>query len=175
MAPSTSAAAPWTILVFQRGHAEWPLTTVCFGDVRPTHRLGSITSGVHSVAQILEIALQIGLVALHRLSIDPGTGVALETPKGTPQCLHVDMMQQGREPGPLIPLGSLVHPLQMQRQDAPALRPALLALQQAPLGLAPSLHPLVAFEGFTGTMSQSDSRPRLGVVLWSSLAPRPHR
>ncbi|CDX38083.1 hypothetical protein MPLDJ20_220045 [Mesorhizobium plurifarium] len=85
----------------------------------------------------------------------------------------VDMMQQGRKPGLGSLLGRRVHPLEVRRQCTPALCPDLGFLSGLPSGWSLPSTRLVSFDGFTGTMNQSDSRPQLGQQLWQYLAAVP--
>ncbi len=83
------------------------------------------------------------------------------------------MMKKRREPSRTISSRHFVHTLKVRRQLTSALRPTLRRFRLVSSGLIPSLHHLVSFDRFHGTMNQSDSRPQLGLLLWFPLRQAP--
>ena len=73
------------------------------------------------------------------------------------------------------PTSRLVHPHEVGRQSSPALCPDSGLLAWGPSKPVPSLHHLVSFGDFSGTMNRSDSRAQLSIALRFSLALHPHR
>jgi len=69
----------------------------------------------------------------------------------------------------------LVHPVEWIGSRNPALRPEGSFHSRGLAKPVPSLHHVVSFRDFAGTMNRSDSRPQLSVTLRLSLARRPHR
>lgn len=92
-----------------------------------------------ALAEIPEVSLQILLVRRHRHPIDPRTRQPLLSPERSFERRHVDMVQQGSEPGLGGPLGRCVHPREVGRQGCPALRPDPGLGARDPPGLVPSL------------------------------------
>ena len=156
-------------------HAERSLTAIRFRDENAAHRQRPVTPRVHPLAKILQFRLKILLVGSNRLPVDSCACAPFETPERSLQCDDIDVMQQCGEPSLLVTLRCLVHPPEFQRQGEPTLRPDPSFLRRTPSRPAPSLPHLVSFGRFHGTMSQSDSRPRLSALLRLSLAARPRR
>src|SRR5262249_39419395 len=86
------------------------------------------------------LTVQIFLVARDCFPVDSRSSPPLHATKCALQRRNIHVMQQRREPCPLVPPCCLVHPRKARRQGSPALRPALGALARNPLGLVPSLH-----------------------------------
>ena len=64
-------------LVFQRGNADGPLSSVRLGDVYPLDRLGPVRSALQSSGQVLEIPLKVLAIHAPRYAVYPGRGVPL--------------------------------------------------------------------------------------------------
>jgi len=149
-------------LVLQSRNAERALPAVGFRDVDTPNRLWPVTARVEACAEIPEVSLQVLLVRRHRHPIDPRTCQPLLSPERSFERRSVDMVQQGCEPGLGGPSGRRVHPREVGRQGFPALRPDLGLDARGPPGWSLPSARLVSFDGFIGTMDQSDSRPQLG-------------
>ena len=154
-------------LVLQRRHAERPLTAVRFRDVHAPHRLRPVAPACAPARTgRCSFACRFLLVARRPFPIDSRTRLPLQPPERALQRLHVDMMQQRREPGLLV---SRWLPRSPARGWA-ARRPGSASGPWPPRCGLPSGRPLpsarlVSFGGFIGTMNRSDSRPRLGGAL----------
>jgi hypothetical protein len=129
---------------------------------------------VDACVQALEISLQVLLILLHRYPIDSRTRRAPLSAERSFERVDIDVMQQGREPRPARSRGRRVHTLKMRQQGLPALCLALRRFQRDPHRPAPSLHHVVSFHGFRGTMGRSDFQPRCS-QLRLSLAGCPRR
>src|SRR5215469_1326133 len=170
MAFSTSTAARCTILSSSAVTPSGRCRPVGFGDVYPTHRLGSVCSAFQSMGKVLEVFLEGLAVVPPRLSVHARRSFLLQREVSQPQRFQmVDMVQERRESQLLILLCCLTYPLQRTARVFPARCPGRVLLGQVPFGQTASLHPL---------------RPRWpGVVrglrryYWSVRLPRsvPHR
>ena len=133
-------------LIFQHRHSERPKLTrlAHLGDVRPTHRLGSIGSSLESLREILKIPLQLLSVVPPRLAVDPWSSFAPEREVCRTQPLNViNVVQERCEPLSLIPPCCLTYPLKRAGHAWPALSPGHVTFKQIPLGQPPSVHRLL--------------------------------
>ena len=161
-------------LVLERGETEGPLASIGFRDVGPQHWLGPVLTAVDACVQSLEISRQILLILVHRHPIDSWTRRAPLPPERPFERGDIDVMQQSREPRPACSRGRRVHTLKVRQQGLPALRLTLRRFQRDPRRPSPSLHHVVSFHGFNGTMGRSDFQPRCR-QLRLSLAGCPRR
>src|SRR6267154_626644 len=129
--------------VFQRRDSERSLPPVGLRDKHPTHQLRSIRSSLQPFGKVLEIPLQFLPVVPPRLPVHARRGFLLQSKVGYPQRFQVvDVVQERREPQPLILSCCLAYPLQRTGRVVPARCPGRVLLWQVPFGQASSLHPL---------------------------------
>ncbi len=116
---------------------------VSFGDVYPTHRLGTVRSPLQPLGEVLEVVLKGLAVVPPRLTVHPWSRFSLQTEIGRAQCFRViDVVQERGEPHLLILACCLTYPLQRTGRAVPARCPGRVLLLRISLGQAPSLHPL---------------------------------
>jgi len=161
-------------LVFERGEAKRPFASIGFRDVGAEHWFGPVLAAVDACVQALEVSLQVLLILVHRHPIDSWTRRAPLPPECSFERGDIDVMQQSREPRPACSQGRRVHTLKVRQQGLPAQRLALRRFRRVPRRSAPSLHHVVSFHGFSGTIGRSDFQPRCD-QLRLSLADRPRR
>ena len=157
-------------LIFQHRHSERPKLTrlAHLGDVRPTHRLGSIGSSLESLREILKIPLQLLSVVPPRLAVDPWSSFAPEREVCRTQPLNViNVVQERCEPLSLIPPCCLTYPLKRAGHAWPALSPGHVTLKQIPLGQPPSVHRLLGLRLSFVRRLCSYFRSAALFVLWS--------
>jgi hypothetical protein len=108
-------------LVFQRGYAEGPLSTVRLRDVGAPYRLRPVLASMHARAQIAQVLCEVLFVRLHRDPVDSRRCPPPLSPERTMKRVLVYMVQECSESG----LGSAtrcrVHSLKMRRPRDPTL------------------------------------------------------
>ena len=125
--------------VLQGRNTERTPPAVGFRDIDAPDRLWPVAPGVDPCAEIMEIGLQVLLVAGHRYPIDSRACLPLLTPERSFERLDIDVMQQGGEAGLDGRAGRCVHPCEVGWQSSPAQCPDPAILAWVPSELAPSL------------------------------------
>ena len=129
-------------LVLERGNPEWPLASVRLRDVDPPDRLRSVRPPLQARREVHEVILQLLPVGPPRFTIDSRCRVPLEAKVRLAQGLDaVDVVQERREPSPLVRLRCLPYAVPRTEHALPALSPGRVLRTRIPLGLPPSLRP----------------------------------
>jgi len=97
---------------------------------------------MHPLVQILDPAIEIGLVGPPRQPVNARGGVAFEREKRRSEHRSADVMEERGEPLLLVSPCGLSYALQRLGHAFPVLRPARALLARVPLGPGPSLHQL---------------------------------
>jgi hypothetical protein len=95
--------------VFQSGDAQGTLSLVRFRDVGSLGRLRSIRSLMHTTVEIGQPRIEVRLILLPRYAIDARCRASLEGVEAVLESRHRDMVEQRREPCPLLPTCDFPH------------------------------------------------------------------
>ena len=106
-------------------------------------RLRPVRSSSQAFGEVDEMCFELLSVGPPRLPVHPSCRVPLEAEVSLTQGLDVvDVVQERREPSPLVRLRCLPYAVPRTGHAHPALRPERVLRSRIPLGLPPSLHPL---------------------------------
>jgi hypothetical protein len=98
-------------LVLQRRYPQRPLTTIGFGDVGSSHRLGSIRPAFQPPSEILEVFFQVLSVVPPRLTVHTRRCIALEAEVALPEMIDViDVVPERGKLQPFIPTRCMSYP-----------------------------------------------------------------
>src|SRR5262245_51508998 len=155
-------------LVLQRGDPEWSLPSVRLGDEHPPDGLRPVRSSSQPFGEIDQMCLEMLSVRPPSLPVYPSCRVPLEAEVSLAQALDVvDVVQERREPSPLVCPRCLPYAVPRTRHALPAQCPERVLRPRIPHGLPPSLHPL---RGRT-SLSTRTFRLRLAVSGVSTFVP----
>src|SRR5207249_10967145 len=129
-------------LILQGCDAQGTLPPISFRDVGSLGRLRSIRSPMDAAMQVRQFLLQVRAVLLPGHAVDSGRRLALQRVVAVPQQLDRNVVEQRREPRPLIPPCCFTHTAQVVQLAGPALGPGRGRLPDVLLGRSPSLHAL---------------------------------
>jgi hypothetical protein len=137
--------SPLDDLVLQRRDGQRAPAAVHLGDEPAAGGLRPIRSPVDPLVEVLDPTIEVRLVGLPCHPVHAGSGLSLESEERHPEQLGGDVVEECSEPFLLPCPCNVPYALQPLGHAFPVLSPVRAVLARVPLGLRPSLHPLLGW------------------------------